>query len=37
VENVHLKGRMIDAGGITYRNASATYLVTPDTADPASF
>jgi len=33
---VRLKGRMVDAGGITYLTASATCLVTPDAADPAS-
>jgi acyl dehydratase len=33
---VRLKGRMVDAGGITYLTAAATCLVTPDAADPAS-
>jgi acyl dehydratase len=33
---VYLRGRMIDTDGITYLTASATCLVTPDAADPAS-
>jgi acyl dehydratase len=33
---VRLKGRIVDPSGVVYVTASATCVVTPDTADPAS-